>query len=39
MLVGLKAAIISGIDQGRFSVGVDLLFKISHALGLKVDIV
>ena len=39
MLSGIDAANMSRIEQGRYSVGVDILSKISHALGVKVDLV
>ncbi|OYU54419.1 MAG: transcriptional regulator [Chitinophagaceae bacterium BSSC1] len=39
MLAGIDAANMSRIEQGRYSVGVDILSKISHALGVKVDLV
>ncbi len=39
ILTGIDAANISRIEQGRYSVGLDVLSKISQALGMKVDLV
>lgn len=38
-LADIDAANLSRIEQGRYSVGLDILTKISHALGVKVDLV
>lgn len=39
VLTGIDAANLSRIEQGRYSVGLDILTKISQALGVKVDLV
>jgi DNA-binding XRE family transcriptional regulator len=39
MLTNIDAANLSRIEQGRYSVGLDILTKIAHALGVKVDLV
>jgi hypothetical protein len=39
MLADIDAANLSRIEQGRYSVGIDILSKISNALGVKVDLV
>ena len=39
MLTNIDAANLSRIEQGRYSVGFDILTKISQALGVKVDLV
>ncbi|HTB52350.1 MAG TPA: helix-turn-helix transcriptional regulator [Ferruginibacter sp.] len=39
MLANIDAANLSRIEQGRYSVGFDILTKISQALGVKVDLV
>ena len=38
-LVGIDAANLSRIENGRYSVGFDILTKIATALGKKVDFV
>ena len=38
-LVGIDAANLSRIENGRYSVGLDILAKIATALGKKVDFV
>ncbi len=38
-LVNIDAANLSRIEQGKYSVGLDILTKISHVLGVKVDLV
>ena len=38
-LVGIDAANLSRIENGRYSVGLDILAKIAAALGKKVDFV
>lgn len=38
-LVGINAANLSRIENGRYSVGLDILSKIATALGKKVDFV
>lgn len=38
-LVKIDAANLSRIEQGRYSVGLDILTKIADALGVKVDLV
>jgi transcriptional regulator with XRE-family HTH domain len=39
MLADIDAANLSRIEQGRYSVGLDILSKISQALGVKIDLV
>lgn len=39
LLSGVDAANISRIEQGKVSVGLDVLSKIANALGYKVDLV
>lgn len=39
MLSNIDASNLCRIEQGRYSVGLDILTKISHALGVKVDLV
>lgn len=39
MLTNIDASNLCRIEQGRYSVGLDILTKISHALGVKVDLV
>jgi hypothetical protein len=39
ILTNIDAANISRIEQGRYSVGFDILAKISHALGAKIELV
>lgn len=39
VLANIDAANLSRIEQGRYSVGFDILTKISQALGVKVDLV
>ncbi len=39
ILTGIDAANLSRIEQGRYSVGLDILSKVSQALGVKVDLV
>lgn len=36
---GIDAANLSRIEKGRYSVGLDVLSKIAHALGYKIDFV
>lgn len=38
-LIGIDAANLSRIENGRYSVGLDILSKIATALGKKVDFV
>lgn len=38
-LTNIDAANLSRIEQGRYSVGLDILSRISHGLGVKVDLV
>lgn len=38
-LVNIDAANLCRIEQGRYSVGLDILSKIAFALGVKVDLV
>ena len=38
-LVKIDAANLSRIEQGKYSVGLDILTKIADALGVKVDLV
>ena len=38
-LANIDAANLSRIEQGRYSVGLDILTKIADALGVKVDLV
>ncbi|NDV14863.1 helix-turn-helix domain-containing protein [Muricauda sp. TY007] len=35
----MDAANLSRIEQGRYSVGLDILSRISEVLGVKVDLV
>ncbi len=39
LMADIDAANLSRIEQGRYSVGFDILTKISDALGVKVDLV
>lgn len=39
IITNIDAANLSRIEQGRYSVGLDILSKISLALGAKVDLV
>jgi DNA-binding Xre family transcriptional regulator len=39
ILTNIDAANLSRIEQGRYSVGLDILAKISQALGVKLDLV
>lgn len=39
ILSNIDAANLSRIEQGRYSVGLDILSKISQVLGVKVDLV
>jgi DNA-binding XRE family transcriptional regulator len=39
MLANIDPANLSRIEQGRYSVGLDILAKISQTLGVKVDLV
>lgn len=39
MLSNIDAANLSRIEQGRYSVGLDVISKIAQALGVKVDLV
>ncbi len=38
-LANIDAANLSRIEKGKYSVGLDILVKISQALGVKVDLV
>ena len=38
-LANIDAANLSRIEQGKYSVGFDILTRISHVLGVKVDLV
>ena len=38
-MVNIDAANLSRIEQGKYSVGLDILTKIADALGVKVDLV
>ena len=38
-LTNIDAANLSRIEQGKYSVGLDILSRISHGLGVKVDLV
>lgn len=38
-LAGIDAANLSRIEQGKYSVGIDILSKLSTALGMKIDFV
>ena len=38
-LIGMDPASLSRIEQGKISVGIDVLSKIANALGAKVDLV
>jgi DNA-binding XRE family transcriptional regulator len=39
MLADIDAANLSRIELGRYSVGLDILSKISQALGVKIDLI
>ncbi len=39
LITGIDAANISRIEQGKYSVGLDVISKIANALGYKVDFV
>jgi transcriptional regulator with XRE-family HTH domain len=39
IITNIDAANLSRIEQGKYSVGLDILSKISLALGAKVDLV
>jgi DNA-binding Xre family transcriptional regulator len=39
LITGIDASNISRIEQGKYSVGLDVLTKIANALGCKVDLV
>jgi DNA-binding XRE family transcriptional regulator len=39
VLAGIDAANLCRIEQGKYSVGIDILSKIATALGVKVDLV
>ncbi|HMT36311.1 MAG TPA: helix-turn-helix transcriptional regulator [Chitinophagaceae bacterium] len=39
MLTNIDASNLCRIEQGKYSVGIDILVKISQALGVKVDLV
>ncbi|MBK7691231.1 MAG: helix-turn-helix transcriptional regulator [Bacteroidetes bacterium] len=39
MLANIDAANLSRIEQGRYSVGLDILVKISQALGVRIDLI
>lgn len=38
-LANIDAANLSRIEQGKYSVGLDILTRIAHVLGVKVDLV
>ncbi len=38
-MANIDAANLSRIEQGKYSVGLDILTRISHVLGVKVDLV
>ena len=38
-MVNIDAANLSRIEQGKYSVGLDILTKIAHVLNVKVDLV
>ena len=38
-IANIDAANLSRIEQGRYSVGLDILSKIAHALGAKIELV
>jgi len=38
-LANIDAANLSRIEQGKYSVGLDILTRISHVLGVRVDLV
>jgi len=38
-MVNIDAANLSRIEQGKYSVGLDVLIRIAHVLGVKVDLV
>lgn len=39
VMSNIDAANLSRIEKGKYSVGLDILTKISHVLGVKVDLV
>ncbi|MCR5312779.1 MAG: helix-turn-helix domain-containing protein [Bacteroidaceae bacterium] len=39
MLTGIDAANICRIEQGKYSVGLDVLSKMANAMGYRVDLV
>lgn len=39
VLANIDAANLSRIEQGKYSVGLDILTRIAHVLGVKVDLV
>ena len=39
LMINIDAANLCRIEQGKYSVGLDILTKISDALGVKVDLV
>ena len=39
ILTNIDAANLSRIEQGKYSVGLDILAKISQALGAKIDLI
>ena len=38
-MVHIDAANLSRIEQGKYSIGLDILTRIAHVLGVKVDLV
>lgn len=38
-LANLRAATISNVENGKFSVGIDILAKICDALKVKIEII
>ena len=38
-LANLRAATISNVENGKFSVGIDILAKICDALEVKIEII
>lgn len=39
LLAGIDAANLSRIEQGKYSTGLDILSRIAHILGAKIDLV
>ena len=37
--IGIDASNLSRIEQGHYSVGLDILSRIAYALGAKIDLV